>query len=145
VLVEGEYNGILRPGEHYIELRRDFSNLDEVLDLIEDDTQRESLTEAAYRDVVASGAYTYQRFVRDVEAVALDGASRRSPSAKLALLHRWGEGTDKWSWRKVALWVRIAGWLRTFVLRTFPEPVLAFIRRRVAGTAAETGALQSAK
>ena len=71
VLIEGSYNGILRPGEHYIELRRDFSNLDEVLDLIESDAERARLTEAAYRDVVASGAYTYERLVREVEAVAL--------------------------------------------------------------------------
>jgi hypothetical protein len=35
--------------------------------------------------------------------------------------------------------------LRTLALRTFPEPVLALIRRRVAGTAAETGALQSTR
>ena len=32
ILVEGEYAGILRPGEHYLELRRDLSNLDAVLD-----------------------------------------------------------------------------------------------------------------
>ncbi len=77
VLIEGSYNGILRPGEHYLELRRDFSNLDDVLDAIADDSQRARLTDAAYRDVVASGAYTYERLVRDVEDVALAGASTR--------------------------------------------------------------------
>jgi hypothetical protein len=40
--------------------------------------------------------------------------------------------------------VRVAGRLRALALRVLPEPALAWIRRRVAGTAAETAALQSA-
>ncbi|MBM3668330.1 MAG: hypothetical protein FJW90_12850, partial [Actinobacteria bacterium] len=63
VLVEGEYSGVLRPGEHYIELRRDLSNIEQVLDLMQADELRAELTEAAYRDVVASGAYTYRSMV----------------------------------------------------------------------------------
>jgi hypothetical protein len=144
ILVEGSYNGILRPQEHYIELRRDFSNLDEVLDMIEDDTVRERLTEAAYRDVVASGAYTYERLVRDVEAVALAGAQDRRDSLVAATLHSWNRLTERATWMKVALWVQTATRLRAVALRRFPEPVLAFIRRRIEGTAAETAALQSA-
>ncbi len=145
VLIEGSYNGILRPGEHYIELRRDFSNLDEVLDLIDSDTERTRLTEAAYEQVVASGAYTYERLVRDVEAVVVADAPRRTRSRRLDLVHRLATLTDRAVWMKVALWVTLAVALRTFALRTLPEPVLAFIRRKVAGTAAETAALQSAE
>jgi hypothetical protein len=145
VLIEGSYNGILRPGEHYLELRRDFSNLDEVLDLIENDGERERLTDAAYRDVVASGAYTYERLVQEVDAVALAGAGDRRPSPAVDLLHRWAVLADRLSWLQVAIWVRLAGRLRTLALSAFPEPVLRFIRRRVAGTAAETAALQSAE
>jgi hypothetical protein len=145
VLIEGGYNGILRAGEHYIELKRDFSNLAEVLDLLESDSERARLTEAAYRDVVASGAYTYERLVHDVESVALAGAPRVPASWVVETLHRWAFVTDRASWMKVALWVRLSGSLRAFALRTFPEPVLALIRRRAAGTAAETAALQSAE
>ena len=122
VLVEGSYNGILRPGEHYIELRRDFSNLDEVLDLIESDGDRDRLTEAAYREVVASGEYTYERLVRDVEAVALADAPARRPSPVLDLLNRWASATDAVSWIKVAVWVQTAGRLRAFALRRLPAP-----------------------
>ncbi len=68
VLVEGDYSGVLRAGEHYIELRRDLSNLDEVMELIARDTERERITEAAYRDVVASGRHTYKRMVADLES-----------------------------------------------------------------------------
>ena len=145
ILVEGSYNGILRPGEHYIELRRDFSNLEEVLDMIEDDSERARLTEAAYRDVVASGEYTYERLVRDVEVVALADARAAQPSRALDTLYHWARVTDRLSWIKVALWVHSSARLRSCALRTLPEPVLAFIRCRVAGTAAETAALQSAE
>lgn len=145
VLVEGTYNGILRPGEHYIELRRDFSNLEEVLDMIEDDSERTRLTEAAYRDVVASGAYTYERLARDVESVALAGARAAQPSRALDVLHHWARATDRISWIRVAIWVQATRSLRRFALRRLPAPVLEFIRRRMAGTAAETAALQSAE
>jgi hypothetical protein len=145
VLIEGSYNEILRPGVHYIELRRDFSNLDGVMDLIQNDSERARLTEAAYRDVVASGAYTYERFVREVEAVALSDAPWRRPSRGVDLLSRWAKATDRMSWHKVAVIVRVAARLRTLALRTLPEPVLERIRHRVAGTAAETAALQSAE
>src|ERR1043165_8986605 len=63
VLVEGGYNGILKPGLHYIELRRDLGNLEEVLETMRRDEAREEIVERAYRDVVASGRYSYRSFV----------------------------------------------------------------------------------
>ena len=76
ILVEGDYNGVLEPDRHYIPLRRDFSNLDEVLDLVAADAERERVAAAAYEQVVASGRWTYRRLVEDVEA-ALPAAARR--------------------------------------------------------------------
>jgi hypothetical protein len=145
VLIEGEYNGILQPGVHYIELRRDFSNLTSVIDQVADDRGRERITDAAYRDVVASGAYTYARFVHDLEEGALrdvhDAAERRAPRLAFA----WARAADKLSWLRVATWVWGATRLRLLALRVLPEPALRLIRRQVAGTAAETAALQSAE
>jgi len=71
VLTEGEYNGILVPGKHYIELKKDFSNLDEVLDMIVSDDLRQNITKRAYRDVVASGKYSYAAFTKFVLEAAL--------------------------------------------------------------------------
>jgi hypothetical protein len=80
VLVEGEYNHILKPGLHYLELKQDFSNVDTILDLIRQDTAREALTKRAYADIVASGVYTYRDFVRTVleRALGPDGVSPRT-------------------------------------------------------------------
>jgi hypothetical protein len=63
VLIEGDYNGILKPNEHYIPVKRDLSNLDAVLKTVTEDALRPSITEAAYRDIVASGLYTYRHLV----------------------------------------------------------------------------------
>jgi ketosteroid isomerase-like protein len=69
ILVEGDYNGVLTAGRHYIGLKRDFSNLDHVLDQVASESQRELLAAGAYSQVVAPGRWTYRRLVEDVEAV----------------------------------------------------------------------------
>ena len=63
ILVEGDYNGILKPGEHYLELKKDFSNFDKILDTITDDNFRTQIVDRAYRDIVRSGDYNYRSFV----------------------------------------------------------------------------------
>lgn len=63
ILFEGKYSGVVEPMEHYIPLRKDFSNFEEVLKLYGDAEVRRRLSENAYRDLIASGRYTYQQFV----------------------------------------------------------------------------------
>jgi hypothetical protein len=48
LLLEGEYGGYFRPGEHYIEIRKDFSNLDDALEQFRDRALCERLRDAAY-------------------------------------------------------------------------------------------------
>lgn len=63
VLVEGDYNGILQPWVHYIPLKKDLSNLEEVFAIMKDEAVRESIVERAYQDIVVSGKYSYRSFV----------------------------------------------------------------------------------
>jgi len=65
-LVEGDYAGIFLPGVHYIEIKKDWSNIGEVLETIGDVDECEKIAERAYRDIVLSGNYTYREFVRSV-------------------------------------------------------------------------------
>jgi hypothetical protein len=65
-LVEGEYGGILKPGIHYIEIKKDWSNIPEVIKQIEDIKYCEQIANNAYRDIVESGLYTYRNFVQQV-------------------------------------------------------------------------------
>lgn len=71
ILIEGCYGGILIPGRHYIELKRDFSNLDQVLIQVGDQQQCQKITAQAYQDIVASGLFTYQSFVNTIFDQAL--------------------------------------------------------------------------
>lgn len=63
ILFEGRYNDILIPGKHFIEIKNDFSNIEEVLKIAKEDKLREEIVERAYKDIVESGKYTYERFV----------------------------------------------------------------------------------
>lgn len=67
VLFEGEYSGILSPGVHYIPLRKDGSNLDEVHRLLVDAEYVDAMAERAYTDIIASGKYSYRSFVQMVD------------------------------------------------------------------------------
>ncbi len=68
VLVSGKYHDIFKPGVHYIELKKDFSNLDEVIKKIQDVKYCEKIAENAYKDIIESGKYTYAGFVSKVLA-----------------------------------------------------------------------------
>jgi hypothetical protein len=68
ILFEGQYSGILRPMVHYIPLKKDFSNFDLVLQHFRDPSVRETLTENAYRDLIASGTYSYRGFMAGFDA-----------------------------------------------------------------------------
>ena len=66
VLVEGNYNNILKAWVHYIPLKKDYSNLKKVIKLVSDDKIIKKITDKAYKDVVQSGNYTYEKFVEFV-------------------------------------------------------------------------------
>ena len=74
VLTEGKYNGILVPGKHYISVKQDFSNVNEVLETIVRDDVREQIIDAAYQDIVVSGKYTYKGFVDFVISRSLENS-----------------------------------------------------------------------
>ena len=63
ILYEGNYSGAMHPLVHYIPLKRDFSNFNDVIQMFRDERLRRELTENAYRDLIASGNYSYERFI----------------------------------------------------------------------------------
>jgi hypothetical protein len=66
VLFEGNYSGILRPDVHYIPLRKDFGNVEEVLRKVRDEAYLTELTTRAFDDVIAGGRYSYEAFAREL-------------------------------------------------------------------------------
>ncbi len=137
LLVRGEYNGILEPERHYVELEPDLSNLDAALERVRTGDGLDDMIEASYRDVVASGRFTYESFVAEVEITALDGRRPvRAPSRELDRLHRRALAAERAS--KVGIRLRIAlgpaaARARESVLvagtRVLPRPARRLLRR----------------
>lgn len=67
VLFEGEYSNIIRPGEHFIELKKDGSNLTDVITLLKNDDYINAMADRAWHDVIALGKYSYKSFVNMVD------------------------------------------------------------------------------
>ena len=61
VLLEGEYGGFFRPDVHYLPLRKDFANLDDVFGRLRDEAECARLVDAAYE--VALAELTYERLL----------------------------------------------------------------------------------
>lgn len=68
IMYPGCYSGILTSGRHYIPLKKDFSNIDEVLGRLRDTTFLEQIAQNARHDLVDSGNYSYRKFVLDFDA-----------------------------------------------------------------------------
>jgi hypothetical protein len=91
VLVEGEYEGVFAPDRHYLPLRRDFSNLDEILERIRDRRRTEEIAETAYDEIYRSGRYGYATLAADLEAVVsrhADGRTQPTGVRERALIAR---------------------------------------------------------
>jgi hypothetical protein len=80
VLFEGRYSGVLEPMRHYIPLRKDFSNMEEVIGLLRQDSVRRELVENARRDLVDSGEWSYAAFVAGFDGVLRDAGLTPEPA-----------------------------------------------------------------
>jgi hypothetical protein len=134
ILVEGKYDGVLKPGDHYIPLKADLRNIDKVLDQVEADNLRQPIVERAYRDIVESGAYTYRGFANLVLAQALGGVAERSLSQEeldtVRFLHGWMRLADGLSWSYLAVLSFLKRAVRRVLLGIFPwDRAEAIIRR----------------
>lgn len=89
ILVEGEYNGILKPGRHYIELKRNMENLDAVMDMISEGRNRREIAQAAHDEIVAGRRYSYAAFVETVVSASVPaetGPAGRAPRSPVLYL-----------------------------------------------------------
>ena len=58
-LLEDDYSGLLRPNEHYFAVRADYSNLDEILELLRDPREVKAKQQCAFDDLIRSRLFTY--------------------------------------------------------------------------------------
>lgn len=118
VLLEGEYDGVFQPGIHYIELKRDFSNLNQVVQQIKDTPTCEKIAERAYQDIVLSGNYTYRKFTETVADHVKALSKKKTDGAINQIMFRIVSGM---------LWVRKPfGPIHRFIM--LPHPIYRLFR-----------------
>ena len=71
VLYEGEYSGVIFPNRHFIPLKKDHSNMSEVIEKLRDIESCQNMVDRVYRDVVLNADYQYPGMVKRVD-VAID-------------------------------------------------------------------------
>ncbi len=72
VLFEGAYSGVLDPERHFIVLKKDFSNFDDVLLKLHDHDYLQSMADRTYDEVALDTKWSYQSFIQKVDAAMED-------------------------------------------------------------------------
>lgn len=98
VLYEGSYSGILKPWTHYIPLRKDFGNFEEVAAAIGNPVLLQKIADQAYSDIALNPEYSYRGFVARFDRIISEEFLTRSLTssrssmafgfARILLFHR---------------------------------------------------------
>ncbi|HCF99325.1 MAG TPA: hypothetical protein DEV93_02135 [Chloroflexi bacterium] len=84
IMFPGHYSGIVSSGDHYIALKKDFSNIDDVVAQLRDDDLVNAMTTRAREDLIESGRWSYRSFIAEFDRVVDEEAPRRrGPSRAL--------------------------------------------------------------
>jgi hypothetical protein len=108
VLVEGRYNGIFEPWKHYIPLKKDHSNMDEIIEYLKDHEKTAALVEQAYHDIVQSGKWSYKSFIQEIERQIIDKAPeqerREGLAHELLIAHFAAREFLNWLFIRLEIW-----------------------------------------
>jgi len=69
ILYEGEYSGILIPERHYIVLKKDFSNINSIIERIKNNDYLQNMAKVAYQEIALNKEYSYQFFINRVDKI----------------------------------------------------------------------------
>jgi hypothetical protein len=69
LMYEGNYGYILKPDIHYISLKKDYSNIEDVIKKIKDDEYLQNMADRAYNDIILSNKYSYEKFIKYVDEI----------------------------------------------------------------------------
>jgi len=127
ILYEGEYSNRLQPGRHYVVLKKDHSNIKEVIDTIKDDERAQAIVDRAREEVAMANENSYKAFsllVDEVVAAEWRGRSAKkiSPYSNWEFKHAVARS---WSTR-LAFVKRHLGWHYPFV-----KSIWVFVRRLI--------------
>lgn len=84
VLFEGEYSGILAPGRHYLPLRKDFGNIDAVVEALRDPARLQETVDRTFEEIARNPAYSYAAFVQSFDDIVEEEHERRIGARRAA-------------------------------------------------------------
>jgi hypothetical protein len=93
VMFPGQYSGVVKGGDHYIAIEKDFSNMDQVVEQLRDDSGIAAMTRRAYDELIRSGRWSYATFMTEFDQV-IDEEARvrrgrsRAPRWRIARAER---------------------------------------------------------
>lgn len=88
-LVEGGYSGVLQPWRHYVPVKRDLSDVRQALEVLKRQDTVQRIVDCAHEDIVRSGKWSYETFVREIEdSVLFPAIEQRGPKGSDASLAR---------------------------------------------------------
>ena len=77
ILYEGEYSGRLKPWQHYVPLKKDHSNMEEVVTLLRDDERAQVIVDRAWIEVARASENSYTAFSSLVDQILEDEVGNR--------------------------------------------------------------------
>lgn len=77
VLFEGNYSGVLQPGRHFIVLRKDFSNFDDVLAQLRNHANLQTMADLTYKEIALNPRWSYRAFIARVDQAIGEEVIRR--------------------------------------------------------------------
>ena len=64
ILFPGNYSGVLDKNNHYLELEKDFSNINDVISIIKEKKITQEIVDCAYSDLIESNLFSYENFIK---------------------------------------------------------------------------------
>ena len=80
VLYEGDYSGRLQPWRHYVPLRKDHSNFQEVVSVLRDPERIRGITARAYNEVACAENNSFRALARVFDQALEEASARRRPA-----------------------------------------------------------------
>lgn len=77
ILFEGFYSGILQPNLHFIPLRKDFSNFEEVLLKLRNHEALQEIADRTYNEVALDPRWSYQKFIEKIDKIIAEEVENR--------------------------------------------------------------------
>jgi hypothetical protein len=112
VLFEGAYSGVLEPERHFVVLKKDFSNFDDVAFKLRDHASLQAMADRTYEEVAMNPRWSYRSFIQQVDSALQDavkqGATQRAsrPYTKIEFDRAVRHSLNYFLRRKTALFMQ---------------------------------------